>query len=434
VTGTRGAGADLATVHVPGDKSISHRALLFAALARGESRVRGLLDAADPASTASALRALGVSVAPPASATEIRIRGVGLRGLLAPSDPIDCGNSGTTARLLLGVLAGQPLTATLTGDVSLRRRPMRRVTTPLGEMGASIEELEGPDRLPLRITGGQLKPLRYDGPQASAQVKSALLLAGLTAGVEVRVRQPAPSRDHTERLLRAMGVPVQSGMDDGMPFVDLLPVPALDPLDLDVPGDFSSAAFFIAMGLLSREPLRIPHVGLNPTRTGLLAVLARMGASVDAQASEHSGEPTGAVVVSPSTLRGVTVEAREIPALIDEVPVLAVLAARAEGETRIRGAGELRVKESDRLAALAGNLRALGVEAIDQEDELVVTGTDAPLRGDVRCHGDHRIAMAFGVLAALPDNQIRIDDADAASISFPSFWTKLHRAAHRVNP
>jgi len=433
---TRGdlAGADLATVRVPGDKSISHRALLFAALAEGESRLRGLLDAADPASTAAALRALGVAVPALAADAEVRLRGVGLRGLRPPSKPVDCGNSGTTARLLLGVLAGQPLTATLTGDVSLRRRPMRRVTGPLVRMGAVVEELDAPDRLPLRIEGGRLAPLRYDSPHASAQVKSALLLAGLTGGVEVAVREPTPSRDHTERMLRAMGVPVESGVDGGLPYAALQPVTALEPLDLNVPGDFSSAAFFIALGLLSREPLRIAHVGLNPTRTGLLPVLERMGARVSAEPSRSAGEPMGDVVVAPGALHGVAVEAHEIPGLIDEVPVLAVLAARAEGETRIRGAGELRVKESDRLAALAGNLRALGVEAADEGDELVVVGTDAPLRGDVRCHGDHRIAMAFGVLASLPGNDIRIDDTAVASISFPRFWTELDRAAQRVNP
>lgn len=430
---SRGGGADIASVRVPGDKSISHRALLFAALARGESRLRGLLDGADPASTAAALRALGVRM-PDLAAGEIRVRGVGLRGLRPPSGAIDCGNSGTTARLLLGVLAGQPMTATLTGDASLRRRPMRRVTEPLGRMGAVVEELDAPDRLPLRIRGGELRPLEYDSPRASAQVKSALLLAGLTGGVGVRVREPVLSRDHTERLLRTMGASVESGMDGSMPFAELRPAAELEPLDLDVPGDFSSAAYFIALGLLSRAPLRIAHVGLNPTRTGLLAVLARMGARVQAEPVQGAGEPTGDVVVTPAPLHAVTVEPHEIPGLIDEVPVLAVLAARAEGVTRIRGAGELRVKESDRLAALAGNLRALGVEAHDEGDELIVAGTDAPLRGDVRCQGDHRIAMAFGVLAALQGNDVRIDDAAVVSISFPRFWTELEQVTTRVNP
>lgn len=433
MTPSGGTGADMASVGVPGDKSISHRALLFAALARGESRLRGLLNGADPASTAAALRALGVRV-PELAAGEIRIRGVGLRGLRPPSRSIDCGNSGTTARLLLGVLAGQPMTAMLTGDASLRRRPMRRVTEPLGRMGAVVEELEAPDRLPLRIRGGELQPLKYDSPRASAQVKSALLLAGLTAGVEVRVREPVLSRDHTERLLRTMGAPVESGMDAGLPFAGLRPATELEPLDLDVPGDFSSAAYFIALGLLSRAPLRVVHVGLNPTRTGLLPVLARMGGRVEIEAVERAGEPTGDVVVTPAPLTGVTVEAHDIPGLIDEVPVLAVLAARAQGVTHIRGAGELRVKESDRLAALADNLRALGVEAHDEDDELVVAGTDAPLRGDVHCRGDHRIAMAFGVLAALPGNDVRLDDAAVVSISFPRFWTELERVTTRVNP
>ncbi|HKJ93519.1 MAG TPA: 3-phosphoshikimate 1-carboxyvinyltransferase [Longimicrobiales bacterium] len=433
MTPGRPVGDEAWSVRVPGDKSISHRALLFAALASGESRLRGLLDGADPASTASALRALGVAV-PALAEAEVRIRGGGLHGLRPCDAPIDCGNSGTTARLLLGVLAGQAFPATLTGDASLRRRPMRRVTEPLGRMGASVEELGAPDRLPVRMTGGALRPLHHTSARASAQVKSALLLAGLTGGVAVSVREPALSRDHTERLLRAMGAPVAVGVERGLPFAEITPTQQLEPLDLDVPGDFSSAAYFIALGLLAREPLRINGVGLNPTRTGLLAVLERMGARVEVESATHAGEPAGDVVVYPAPLTATDVDGGEIPALIDEVPALAVLAARAQGTTHIRGAGELRVKESDRLAALAGNLRALGVDAHDEGDELVVVGTDAPVRGTVRCHGDHRIAMAFGVLAALPGNDIRIDDADVVSISFPRFWAELQQAAHRVNP
>lgn len=419
------------TVSMPGDKSLSHRALILAALAEGESRLRGVLRAADPASTASILRALGAEV--PELGDEIRIRGRGLRGLREPLDALDCGNSGTTARLMLGVLAAQPLSAVLTGDDSLRSRPMRRVTEPLATMGARLQELGGPDRLPIRVQGGPLRDMDYVSPTASAQVKSALLLAGLCGGVPVRVREPVRSRDHTERLLSGLGVPVRvdDGGPDAGPGVAIEPVERLGPLDLAVPGDFSSAAFFLALTLLAPGgEIRITGIGVNPTRTGLLGVLARMGADV-ASASLHDegGEPVADLVARATPLRGVTVTADEIPSLIDEVPVLAMLAARAHGETRITGAAELRVKESDRLTALATNLAALGVEVEEAEDGLTIQGTDRPLAGRVLSYGDHRIAMAFAVLAALPGTDIVLDDDSASAISFPDFRRSLRDVA-----
>src|SRR5690606_4156453 len=419
-------------LRVPGDKSITHRALMLAALGRGSSRLSGLLPAADAPSTVGALGALGVRLPDiPEDGAPIAVAGHGLHPFHQFAGPLDCGNSGTTARLLLGLLAGQPLRAVLTGDDSLRARPMRRVTEPLASMGARFTELGEPDRLPIEVEGGPLQPIRYANTRASAQVKSALLLAGLTGGARVEVTEPAPSRDHTERMLRAMGanLMVETG-EDGVR-IAFEPPAFLDPLDLAGPGDFSSAAFFIALASLAGAgPLRITRVGVNPTRTGLLPVLERMGARIVLEdACEVCGEPAADVFVWPSALEATTVDAAELPAMIDEVPVLAVLAARAHGETRITGAAELRVKESDRLAALAANLRAIGAEAEELPDGLVVRGTDAPLAGRVSAFGDHRIAMAFGVLAALPGHRIEIDDPGVVAISNPAFWADVRRVA-----
>lgn len=420
-------------LRVPGDKSISQRALILSALAEGESRLRGLLPGGDPSSTANALRGLGVRIpALDPRDPEIVFEGLGLRGLHAPDAPLDVENSGTGARLLLGVLSGQPLEAVLTGDESLRKRPMARVTDPLTAMGAHFEALEEEGRLPIRVRGGPLREFSYRLPVASAQLKSALLLAGLVGGVEVRLVEPGRSRDHTERVLAGLGVSVLSGPEEGGWGVSLSnPPPALPPLDLDIPGDFSSAAFFILLGLLrgGKEPLVLKGVGLNRTRTGLLPVLGRMNARIEVDQTPRldGGEPSGDLVVYPSELTGSQTGGDEIPALIDEVPILAAGAARAQGITRITGARELRVKETDRIQALVDNLRALGVKAEEFEDGLEIEGTDQPLRGQVRSYGDHRIAMAFGVLGALPGNDVQIDDPHVASVSFPGFWDALAR-------
>lgn len=416
-------------VTVPGDKSITHRALMLAAAARGESRLRGLLAGADCRSTAAVLRALGCGVPDlPADGAEIRVPGRGLDAWRAPAAPLDCGNSGTTARLMMGLLSGRPFCSTLTGDASLRRRPMRRITDPLARMGARFREEAGEGVLPVRVCGGPLSSLDHTSPKASAQVKSAILLAGVSGRAPVTVREPLLSRDHTERMLRGVGVPVVTdGADGGWTISLPEPVDTLPPLDLRVPGDPSSAAFFIALALLADEgELRIRDVGVNATRTGIFRVLARMGGFVELHGErDEGGEPVADLLVRPARLSGTEVEGAEIPAMIDEVPVLAVLAARAEGETRITGAGELRVKESDRIAVLVENLRALGVEAEELPDGMVVRGTDRPLEGEVRTEGDHRIAMAFGVLAALPGSRIRVDDPECADVSFPGFWRRL---------
>lgn len=437
-------------IRVPGDKSISHRALLMAALATGESRLSGLLPGEDCRSTAACLRALGVGIPDlPSDGSEIRVRSQGAASLTSPGALLDCGNSGTTARLLLGMLAGLPVTARLTGDPSLRSRPMRRVTDPLARMGARFLEEEEPDRLPIQVTGGGLTSLHHESSVASAQVKSALLLAGITGRVPVTVVEPHPSRDHTERMLRLLGVAVEAGFAPGETGgvaagrwrVSMTPPPGpLPPLEFRVPGDFSSAAFPMAFALLgggggarAGEALRLVGVGINPTRAALLTVLERMGGGVEVvgtgREEDGIGEPVADLVVRQTLLRATDVGGGEIPGLIDEIPVLAVLAARAQGVTRIRDAGELRVKESDRIAALVTNLRALGVEVEEFDDGLAVQGSAAPLRGRVQAFRDHRIAMAFGVLGALPGNEIQVEDPEVVEVSYPGFWTLLAELA-----
>ncbi|HSA55161.1 MAG TPA: 3-phosphoshikimate 1-carboxyvinyltransferase [Gemmatimonadaceae bacterium] len=415
-------------LRVPGDKSISHRALMLSALAEGRSRIRGILRSADIESTARVLRALGCDI--PALEADLVIEG---RGLVARrSSPVtrhdlDCGNSGTTARLTMGIAAARPGAHRFTGDESLSRRPMRRVARPLEAMGARMELPEGRDGLPLVLHGGPLHAVDWTLDTASAQIKSAILLAGLCGGVPVAVHEPAPSRDHTERMLRAQGVAVRT--EDGR--VSLQPVAHLAPLDLTVPGDPSAAAFFAALGALADAgELVLRDVGLNPGRAGFVAVLRRMGAGLAIESRGAPGaEPLGDLVVRPAPLRATTIEGAEVPSLIDELPVLACVAARADGETVIRGAAELRVKESDRIQAVVENLRAVGVEAEELPDGMRIRGTRAALSGHVRTHGDHRLAMAFAVLGATAGAAIHVDDPACVAVSYPAFWEHLDRVA-----
>lgn len=427
-------------VRVPGDKSITQRALILAALAEGESRLSGLLASADPRSTAGALRALGAVVPDlPDDQTEVRVRGVGLRGLRPPAGPLDLGNSGTGTRLLMGVLSGQPgLVALLDGDASLRGRPMARVTEPLTRMGARFRSLAEDGRLPMEVEGAGLAMFEYDLPVASAQVKSALLLAGLTAGVPVLLTEPGPSRDHTERMFRDVGVGVLTHVRGRGRRVELRDPPdSIRALDYAVPGDLSSAAFVLLAGVLgvSEGEVTIEDVGLNPTRSGVLELLRRMGAQIaverTAAAAADGGEPVGDLTVAPSALRSIEVGGADVVLAIDEIPVLAVAAARAEGVTRITGAGELRVKETDRLRALALNLRAVGVGVEELPDGLEVEGTDRPLAGVVDAFDDHRIAMVFGVLGAQEGNDIEVRGREAVEVSYPRFWTELERLRGR---
>ena len=411
-------------VRVPGDKSISHRALILASLAAGSGRVRGVLDAADVRSTAGVLRALGAEV--PELSQDFVVTGRGLRSLRPADESLDCGNSGTTARLVAGVAAAHPFASRFVGDASLSRRPMRRVAGPLAAMGARID-LAPAGTLPMTIEGGDLVGLEWATEAASAQVKSAILLAGLVAGVDVTVREPERSRDHTERMLAARGADV--GVTDGV--VTLRPRGPLPAGDVAVPADPSSAAFLAAFAALADGgEVELPDVCLNPTRTGFLRALARMGARVSiGDERDEAGEIVGTVCVAPAGLRAIAVEGGEVPSLIDELPLLACIAARAEGETVIRGASELRVKESDRIAAVVSNLRAIGAAAAELTDGLRVAGGAGPLRGQVRTFGDHRIAMAFGVLGALPGNEIRVDDRACVGVSYPAFWRDLNRLA-----
>lgn len=413
----------MTTLRVPGDKSISHRALMLAALGRGTSRVRGLLRSADVRSTAGVLRALGATI-PELEAAELVIGGVGLRGLRAPATALDCGNSGTTTRLMAGVIAGAGISARFEGDASLSGRPMRRIAAPLEAMGARVE-LPTHGGLPMTVRGGALRGITWHAEVASAQVKSAILLAGLVANVPVEVHEPAATRDHTERMLRARGVDVRvEGLD-----VVLLPSARLEAGDMDVPGDPSSAAFFAGLAALGgTAAVSMENVGVNPGRTGAFQVLRRMGASVRFEGvAEQGGEPVATVVAGPGPLRGTVITPDEVPSLIDELPLLACVAARAAGETRVTGAGELRVKESDRIAAVVANLRAIGAEAEELPDGFVVRGSDRPLGGRIVTHADHRIAMAFGVLGAVPGNAITLDDPSCVDVSYPTFWDDLAR-------
>lgn len=423
------------SIRVPGDKSITQRALILAAMADGESRIRGALRGADPLATGRALANLGVGIdgLDRASDTPLRISGRGLRSWTGPEGTLDLCNSGTGARLLAGALAAQRLSVVLAGDESLSRRPMTRITEPLSRMGASIRFLRRPGVLPFRIAGGRLDGIRHEGRVASAQVKSAVLLAGVGAGAGVEVWEPRRSRDHSERMLEGMGVEVAEEECDGGWIVRVpAPPPRLAPLQMEVPGDFSSAAFLLAWAALAGRggPLTVEAVGVNATRTGLLPVLRRMGTEVEiVDRRTEGGEAVANLRVAgqAGALRSVTVGEDEIPGMVDEVPILAVLAARADGVTRIEGAGELRVKESDRLAALSTNLRRIGVRVEERPDGLEIEGTEAPLAGTATCFHDHRIAMAFGVLSATPGCDIRVDDPGVADVSFPGFWRLLAR-------
>jgi len=397
---------------------------MLGALARGTSRVRGLLDSADVRSTAAMLRALGARVdAEPDG--RVRIDGGGPESLRAASEALDAGNSGTTARLMTGVLGALPFESRMIGDASLSQRPMGRVAAPLRAMCATVELAER-ERLPMRIVGGALQPVDWTSPVASAQVKSAVLLAACAAGIPSSVTEPAPSRDHTERMLRARGVAVESSGAT----TAVQASRGLRPLDCAVPGDPSSAAFFAVLAALAASgEVELPNVGANPGRTGAFRVLDRMGARIGWEdLRDEGGEPVATLVVAPRTLKATEIAPDEVPSLIDELPALACLAARTPGETRVTGAAELRVKESDRIALIVSNLRAVGADAEELPDGFVVRGSDRPLAGRVLTGGDHRIAMAFGVLGAATGGLIEVDDSGCVAVSYPAFWNDLTNA------
>ena len=415
------------STRVPGDKSISHRAALLGAIADGVTDVEGFLEAEDCGRTLTAVEALGAEVTRKGPG-QYRIAGTGARGFTEPSDVVDCGNSGTTARLLVGVLAGQPFHTVLTGDASLRRRPMGRVAEPLRRMGAVIDGRGGGTRLPLSVRGAsQVIAIEHVSPVASAQVKSAVLLAGLWAGAPVTVREPAASRDHSERMLRAFGATVET-RDLA---VTLTPA-TLRATTVRVPGDISSAAFLLVAGLIARDGrVTVEDVGVNPTRTGIVDALRAMDANlaVVRAAGAEMLEPSAALIVSPGALRGTTIAGADIPRLIDEVPVLAVAALAAEGVTEVRDAAELRVKESDRIAALVRELGKMGARIEERPDGLVVRGPQRLKGATVASGGDHRMAMALAVAALGAEGETLIEDVSCVETSFPGFAATVNALA-----
>jgi len=405
------------TLAIPGDKSVSHRAVMFAALADGVSRIDGFLEGEDTRSTAAIFSQLGVRIETPSASQRI-VHGVGVDGLKAPTSELDCGNAGTGMRLLAGLLAAQPFDSVLVGDDSLSRRPMRRVTGPLAQMGARIDT-EDDGTPPLRIHGGQrLHGIDFVSPVASAQVKSAVLLAGLYAEGETSVTEPHPTRDYTERMLSAFGVeiafaPGQARLRGGQ---------RLRATDIAVPADFSSAAFFIvAASVIPGSEVVLRAVGLNPRRTGLLAALRLMGADISEENhGEHGGEPVADLRVRHAPLHGARIPEALVPDMIDEFPALFVAAAAAEGQTEVSGAAELRVKESDRLGAMAHGLRSLGVVVNETPDGATIHG--GPIGpGRIDSHGDHRIAMAFAIAGQLASGEVAVDDVANVATSFPAF-------------
>ncbi len=423
---------------VPGDKSISHRGVMFGAIAEGLTEITGFLEGADCLSTIACFQKLGVEIEQ--AGGRALVHGKGLHGLSAPSGVLDVGNSGTTTRLISGILAGQPFESVLDGDASIRKRPMGRIFTPLSEMGASFQCLDAasfPEArraadsgcAPFAVRGGHLHGIHYRSPIASAQVKSAVLLAGLYADGVTKVTEPALSRNHTERMLAGFGAEVSS---DGAT-ASILPGPKLEGQRICVPGDISSAAYFIALGLaVPNSEILIRNVGVNPTRDGIIRAALDMGGDLTLlNEREVSGEPVADVLVRSSSLRGITVGGPIIPALIDEIPVLAVLAAFAEGTTVIRDAQELKVKESDRIAVVSENLKAMGADVTPTDDGMVIQG-GKPLHGArIQTAHDHRIAMAFCVAGLNADGETSFDDSACVTVSYPSFFEDIERLAAR---
>jgi 3-phosphoshikimate 1-carboxyvinyltransferase len=412
---------------VPGDKSISHRSIMLGSIARGVTTIRGFLRGEDNISTLNAFRAMGVEVSD--DGETLRIEGKGLHGLAEPTDILDCGNSGTSMRLMTGLLAGQRFFSVLTGDKYLRNRPMKRVLEPIGRMGGTIFGRAGGDRAPLAIVGRELSAISYASPVASAQVKSAIMLAGLYASGDTIITEPHVSRDHSERMFRYFdadirpttgGVMVRGGRE-------------LQGREIAVPGDISSAAFFIVAALIvPGSELLIRGVGINPTRTGILDILTAMGADIELLDSrEVSGEPVADILVRGSSLRGIEIGGDVVPRAIDEFPVICVAAAMAEGRTVVREAKELRVKETDRIAAMAANLRRAGVQVEEMEDGMEIEGTGRLAGGFFESFGDHRIAMSMLVAGLAAGGEVTVTDVDCIATSFPNFFTLLESVASR---
>ena len=408
-------------LRVPGDKSISHRAVMFGSIANGTTNIKGFLTGADCISTISIFKKMGIDIE--LDNTFVKVHGKGLYGLTCPHEILDCGNSGTTTRLVSGILSAQNFTSVLTGDKSIQKRPMNRIITPLSMMGADIESNDG--FAPLTITGSKLHGIEYNSPVASAQVKSAILLAGLYASSPTTVTEPAKSRDHTELMLKKFGANLTSTKTS----VTINPCSELFANDIDVPSDISSAAFFMAAAILvPGSELILENVGINPTRDGIIRVLKDMGANIEIINRTDSFEPVADIKVAYSKLHATCIGGDIIPTLIDELPLLAALASLAEGTTVIKDAGELKVKESNRIRVMCEELSKLGVDVFETEDGMEIKGADN-LKGNVTIstHDDHRIAMTFAVLNLISEGEIRLDNKNCVEISYPDFFNDLNK-------
>lgn len=405
---------------IPGDKSISHRSVMFGSLAKGTTEIYDFLQGADCLSTISCFRSMGVEIENKGNC--VLVHGNGLHGLKKPDSVLDCGNSGTTTRLISGILSAQDFSVTLTGDASIQKRPMRRIIQPLSQMGAKIRSIQGNDCAPLEIEGTRLHGIHYLSPVASAQVKSAILLAGLYADGETKVTEPFLSRDHTERMLRSFGARVENQGTTAR----ILPAEELYGQKLRVPGDISSAAFFLAAGLIiPGSELLLKHVGINPTRDGILRACRAMGGNITILNETFEGEPAADILVTSSSLHGTVIEGAIIPTLIDELPIIAAMACFAEGDTIIRDAAELKVKESNRIEVMVRNLSAMGADVEETEDGMIIHG-GRPLHGAViDSRLDHRIAMTFAVASCMADGETEILGAECVNISYPGFYEDL---------
>ena len=412
-------------IKIPGDKSISHRAVMFGSLAKGTTEVTHFLQGADCLSTISCFQKLGINIEN--NNDKIIIHGKGLHGLSAPTDILDCGNSGTTTRLISGILSGQSFTSTLTGDASIQKRPMKRIMDPLRQMGADITSVHDNNCAPLMIKGSKLHGIHYHSPIASAQVKSSILLAGLYAEGETRVTEPYISRNHSEIMLSYFGANIRTEDTTAI----LLPNPILEGQKIAVPGDISSAAYFIAAGLLvPGSEILLKNVGINPTRDGILRVAKEMGGNVELlNINTDNGEPTADVLVKFSALHGITIGGEIIPTLIDEIPIIAIMAAFARGTTVIKDAAELKVKESNRIQVMVDNLKAMGADIESTDDGMIIHGGKDLHGAIIDSHMDHRIAMSFAIASLLADGHMTILDKNCVDISFPTFYQDLNRLA-----
>ncbi len=411
------------TISIPGDKSISHRCIMFGSIAEGTTKIKGFLMGADCLATIDCFRAMGIPIE--VNADEVIVHGKGLHGLSQPQKELDVGNSGTTTRLISGILSAQDFDVTLSGDASLNSRPMERIMTPLNAMGADISSIHGNGCAPLLIKGKKLKAFHYDSPVASAQVKSAVLLAGLYADGPTSVTEPAVSRNHTELMLQSFGVKVICEEKTATVY----PPEKLLAHDILVPGDISSAAYFIVAGLITpNSEVTIQNVGINPTRDGIIRVCKQMGADITlSNVKEGKGEPTADITVRTSKLHGIEIGGDIIPTLIDEIPIIALLACFAEGTTVIKDAQELKVKESNRIDLMVNNLSAMGADATATEDGMIIVGGN-PLHGiSLNCKYDHRIAMTFSIAAINADGEMDIEDAECVDVSYPNFYETLEK-------